>query len=118
MPYIPDEKRQVLDPIVDELHRALVGLELDDDENSMEGNINYTFTRLAMMVYGDRDSTRYGQVNNLLGILIAVLLEYYRKVGAPYEDQKEFENGPIVRFRTEPEVIAPVEVSSSDLVDE
>lgn len=99
MPYITQDKRDKLDPVVEQLHQILTDLHDNDISDNMEGNINYTITRLLMMVYGDRDSTRYAQVNNALGVLDAVSKEYYRKVAAPYEDQKEFENGPVVRFR-------------------
>ena len=98
MPYISKEKRAVLDPVIDELHRTLVDLQMDDELNNMEGNINYTFTRLLMMVYGDRNSTRYSQINDAMGVLSSVQAEYYRKVAAPYEDQKSFENGEVERF--------------------
>ena len=41
MPYIKQEKRDVLDPIIDELHRTITELELDDpDGNNTEGNLN------------------------------------------------------------------------------
>ena len=104
MPYIKQEKRDVLDPFIDGLHHALVELEMDDDRNVMQGNINYVLTRLLMMVYGDSTSTNYDQINEALGILSAVDKEFYRIVAAPYEEQKKFENGEIVRFRTEAEV--------------
>lgn len=110
MPYISQDKRHVLDPVIDDLHRSLVELEMDDEMNNMEGNVNYIFSRLLLMVYGDRDSTRYAQINDAMGVLASVQAEYYRKVAAPYEDQKAFENGDVVRFRSEPEIITPVEV--------
>lgn len=91
MPYIPQEKRDVLDPIIDELHRALVGLEADDESNNMEGNMNYLITRLLRKVYG----TSYSEINAGIGMLQCVMLEHYRTVAGPYEDQKMFDNGPI-----------------------
>jgi len=108
MPYIKQDKRDVLDPAIEQLHQTLVDMEIDDDQNNMEGNINYAVTRLLMMVYGDRDSTRYTQINDALGVLDAISKEYYRIVAAPYEDQKRFENGDVTRFRTEPEVVGAV----------
>ena len=52
MPYIIQEKRDALDPAIDELYHALVGLEADDENNNMEGNMNYLITRLMRKVYG------------------------------------------------------------------
>lgn len=118
MPYITQEKRHVLDSIIDQLHHALVELQMDDELNNMEGNINYTVSRLLMMVYGDRDSTRYADINDAIGLLECIKQEYYRKVAAPYEDQKEHDNGAVVRFRTDPVVTAPVDVVASEATDE
>ena len=108
MPYITQDKREIIDMAVDHLHTVLVDLQTDDELNNMEGNINYAFTRLLMMVYGDRNSTRYSQINDAIGVLECIKQEYYRKVAAPYEDQKAFENGEVVRFRSVPEVVGAV----------
>jgi hypothetical protein len=114
MPYIAQEKRDVLDPMIEALLAKLAELEIDDDENNMEGNINYTFTRLLMMVYGDKNSTRYSNVNDAMGILASVQAEYYRKVAAPYEDQKEFENGEVsTDIDHEPLIVPPVIVDEA-----
>lgn len=110
MPYIVQEKRDVLDPTIEELHRLLVDLETDDENNNMEGNLNYVVSRLLMMVYGDRESTRYAQINDAMGMIFCAALEYYRKVAAPYEDQKEFENGAVETFRSDPEVVGTVDI--------
>lgn len=91
MPYIPQDKREVLDPVIDELHHTLVGLEADDENNNMEGNMNYLITRLLRKVYG----VSYSEVNAAIGMLQCVALEHYRTVAAPYEDQKKFENGDV-----------------------
>lgn len=95
MPYIIEQKRQQLDSAIDQLHRELVNLELDDENNNMEGNLNYIVTRLLMMVYGNWQSINYAAVNSALGVLEAVKQEFYRKIAAPYENQKEFDNGPV-----------------------
>lgn len=91
MPYIIQDKRDVLDPVIDELMVALVNLQIDDEGNNMEGNINYVFTKLLKKCYGDS----YGELNDALGILTAVQLEFYRRVAVPYEDQKIYDNGDV-----------------------
>ncbi len=91
MPYIPQEKRPQLDEAVDVLHHVLVGLESDDENNNMEGNMNYLITRLLRKVYG----TSYTEINAAVGMLNCVILEHYRTIAAPYEDQKKFENGDV-----------------------
>jgi uncharacterized protein (UPF0297 family) len=95
MPYIAQSQRPALDAAVDELVEALVKQKLDDETASHEGMLNYAITRLLMKVYGQADSTRYAQINNAVGMLECCKLELYRKVAAPYEDQKEHDNGAV-----------------------
>ena len=109
MPYISQDQRNQLDPIVDELHRQVVNLRLDDESTNTEGCINYAITRLLMQVYGNKESTSYQCINDALGLLDGVSKEFYRKVAAPYEDQKEFENGP-VDTTYDPEVVGAVNI--------
>ena len=91
MPYISQDKRPQIDKVIDDLHHILVGLEADDENNNMEGNMNYLITRLLRKVYG----TSYTEINAAVGMLNCVILEHYRTVAAPYEDQKKFENGDV-----------------------
>jgi hypothetical protein len=95
MPYISQDKRHQLDPYIEDLYHCLVGMRLDDESTNTEGNLNYLITRLLMKIYGDRDSTRYSQINDAIGMLECCKLELYRKVAAPYENQKEHENGQV-----------------------
>lgn len=110
MPYISQEKRKILDPGINTIHQLLVGLEKDDPLNSTEGNLNYTITRLLHMVYGQHDSTRYNNINDAIGVLECIKQEYYRCVAAPYENQKMYDNGAVLRFQTEPETVGSITV--------
>ena len=114
MPYIENSKRIYLDPVIEELHRTLVEMEMDDESTNTEGNLNYAITRLLMMVYGNSDSTSYRDINDAIGVLESVKLEFYHKVARPYEDQKCFENGDIERFTGKPEVIGFVDIEVID----
>lgn len=115
MPYIAEEKRQQIDFEIDNLHQALVGMELDDEENNMEGNINYVITRLLMMVYGTKHGTRYAHINDAIGLLECIKLEFYRKVASPYEEQKEFDNGSIEPFKNhEPLIGGTIDIEVND----
>jgi len=105
MPYIIQEKRDRLDSTIDALHKILVDIELDDDTNNMEGNLNYIVTRLIRKCYGQS----YGEMNDAIGMLSCVMLEHYRTIVAPYEKQKEFENGGI-------EIDTPKEILSEVVV--
>lgn len=92
MPYIKQEKRDVLDPYIDGVLNGLRELESDDASNNMEGNINYVITRILHRVY---KGGGYRGVNDAMGVMASAAAEFYRKVAAPYEDQKEFENGSV-----------------------
>ena len=92
MPYITQERRDVLDAPIHDLLNALRELESDDPSNNFEGNINYVFTKILKHVY---PGSSYREVNDAMGILSSCQFEFYRKVAAPLEDQKEFDNGPV-----------------------
>lgn len=109
MPYIPQEKRDSLDPVIDQLHEVLVRLEADDENNNFEGNLNYAITRLLRMCY----DTSYRDINDAIGMLECVKLEHYRTVAAPYEDQKKFENGDVDAELT-PIILNEVSVENPD----
>lgn len=82
MPYITPEQRKKLDPIIDKLPA------LDD------GELNYTVTRIChrfIITCG----LRYATLVRVVGGLICVVLELYRRVAARYEDKKIKENGYI-----------------------
>lgn len=93
MPYIKQEKREVLDSAINGVLNCLRELESDDPTNNMEGNINYTITRILHRVY---PGASYREINDAIGVLESCKLEYYRKRAAKLEDQKEFDNGPVV----------------------
>lgn len=92
MPYILSDKRNELDVSIATLIDSLRQLESDDPDNDMGGNLNYTFTKILMTCFG----TRYREMAQAVSVLEMAKLEYYRKVAAPYEDQKEFENGSVL----------------------
>ena len=82
MPYITQEERDRLDPIIDKLPK------LND------GQLNYTITRICHL-FLKRLGLRYMNLVRVLGGLICVMFELYRSIAAPYEDKKQMENGPI-----------------------
>lgn len=58
------------------------------------GELNYAITKLALAYFLDMGG-RYAQINDVLGALEGAKLEFYRRVAAPYEDQKIIENGDV-----------------------
>lgn len=89
MPYILKDKRTVLDPAISQLIDAFGTLQ---DDSNFAGNLNYTITKLLKTLYPEPN---YRKFNEIIGALECCKLELYRKMIAPYEDQKEKENGPV-----------------------
>lgn len=87
MPYIKQDRRNKLDSRIDWLARAL------DDMDWTAGDLNYCLFKLMRKLF--RWRTRYQTLNDFQGALGNVWLEFYRKVGVPYERKKEKENGEI-----------------------
>jgi uncharacterized protein DUF6899 len=88
MPYIKQGGRKSYD-------RAMENLEiLLDGGAASEGDLNYVITRCVTAWLRGR-AKNYAQLNAALGILEAAKLEFYRRVVAPYEDQKRKDNGDV-----------------------
>jgi hypothetical protein len=84
MPYVSHEARARLDA------GAL-------PENA--GELNYALTRLvdAFLVGRAREAgrVRYAHLNEAVGVLECAKLELYRRIAAPYEDDKRGETGDV-----------------------
>lgn len=100
MPYIIQEQRTALNPSILDLQNeitlqaanihSLVG---KSPSETLPGLLNYAITT---MIYGLVDGKEsYALYNAMIGALESAKLELYRKKVAPYEDQKEFENGEV-----------------------
>lgn len=87
MPYILPEDRKKIDKEIDALIEALGA--------TSAGELNYTFTRILNAVYAFKNSPRYANINEAVGVLDCVKLELYRRTAAPYEDIKIEENGDV-----------------------
>ena len=86
MPYIaPNESREELAQDADAAARTVNSL----PRENRAGNLNYLITHILDNVY----DLRYADINEAIGMLECCKLELYRRVAAPYEDQKKYENG-------------------------
>ena len=84
MPYIADKsKRFVIRQKVHALNLLLTNW----------GDLNYAITKLVMHRW--RNNRRYTTIVGVMGTLLCVALEFYRRVAAPYEDEKKEENGDV-----------------------
>ena len=84
MPYIHQIDRDLLDPYINRLAEIL--------NCGTDGAVNYTISRLIYLVYAGMG---YTQLNAGLGVLESVKEEFYRRVVAPYEDEKRAENSDV-----------------------
>lgn len=73
-------------------------IRLDDEglgqSAAAAGELNYEFTKLIKKYLAD-NGLNYAKINDVVGALEGAKLEFYRRVVAPYEDQKIVENGDV-----------------------
>ena len=84
-------------PYIEEIDREkFEKLELDRIAESIEnaGQMNYVVTMLIKS-YLERKGLCYQNLNDILGALEGAKLELYRRVAAPYEDEKVESNGDV-----------------------
>src|SRR5690606_4700034 len=61
------------------------------------GELNYAITRLVDAYLTARGGLRYAHLNEVVGALECAKLELYRRLAAPYEDEKRRETGDVYR---------------------
>ena len=63
------------------------------------GELNYAITRIvdSYLVQKGTSGLRYGHLNEVVGVLECAKLELYRRLAAPYEDEKRKETGDVYR---------------------
>lgn len=99
MPYIEDKYRQKFDPLIDRLSEEIAS-EAAQDNLAFAGFLNYACTRTILKVVKLRfGKMRYWILAIITGVLINIILEIYRRVGIPYEDEKIKENGDVDMFK-------------------
>ena len=104
MPYVSEERKGDLN----------WGDELPDNA----GDMNYMITKLCDE-YLQRKGLKYEHLNAIIGVLECAKLEMYRRLAAPYENQKILENGdvydPILVKQADPNRSVVTPVTHSDL---
>ena len=88
MPYIPQIDRVELDYysgyfFEELLHRGI-----------SNGELNYLFTKLAQL-YLKKHGTSYNTISDVIKAFECAKLEFYRRIAAPYEDEKCRLNGDV-----------------------
>jgi hypothetical protein len=72
--------------------------ELDHITIDSPGELNYLVSMLAkkyLSAMSAGEKRGYQAINDVVGVLEAAKLEFYRRVAVPYEDRKITENGDV-----------------------
>jgi len=96
MPYIEDKYREMIDEEIDALIEKMHLMSEVNKEFSVSmraGILNYVITRVINGLIGL--AVRYSKINEVIGALECCKLELYRRVAAPYEDEKIKSNGDV-----------------------
>ena len=88
MPYIKQERRDELNPLIEALSGELLSKDI------AMGDYNYVITTL-MHHFILNEGLRYKNLNDIVGMLECCKLEFVRKIVSPYEDLKTLENGSV-----------------------
>ena len=90
MPYIKKESRKDFDVQIGDLVFALLNKERTEWTS---GELNYVISSIVWKLFSS--DKRYQRANDIIGVLEAVKLEFYRRQVAGYEDEKIEQNGDL-----------------------
>lgn len=100
MPYINEEERLELDDCIDQMIKRIskIHMQINNprDFSNFLGRINYCFSRVIM---GVMKTISYKNIAMATGVLENIKQEFYRRLAAPYENQKINENGDIKEYK-------------------
>lgn len=88
MPYIKQEDRERYR----EALAQMIGVLESIPEVDRDGHINYVITVILKRLY---KPPKYRRYNKAIGVLERIKQEFYRRVVAPYENSKIFQNGDV-----------------------
>ena len=80
MPYIDSEDRERMEA---------------GEPPEAPGELNYVLTRLVDEYLTRKGGVRYTHLNEVVGVLECAKLELYRRLAAPYEDEKRRQSGDV-----------------------
>ena len=87
MPYVKQEDRIKLDPLVEAL-----------DTIATVGELNYVVTRLSLR-FLKRLGLSYSNISNVVGTLHLIPVEMTRRLVDAYENNKIEENGDVLEYK-------------------
>jgi len=81
-------------PYVDKIAREALGYVTVDEAPEDAGELNYVITKVCDE-FLKRKGRRYAHVNTVIGALECAKQEFYRRIAAPYENEKIALNGDV-----------------------
>jgi hypothetical protein len=90
-------------PYVDKIAREALGYVTVDEAPEDAGELNYVITKVCDE-FLKRKGRRYNNINTVIGVLACAQAEFYRRVAAPYENEKIAVNGDVYSAANLPEV--------------
>jgi hypothetical protein len=87
MPYITSDRRARYDERLNALNETI-------DDSTPGGDINYIVTSV-LAAWIEKRGLSYAALAEAVGVIETSKLELYRRVAAPYEDDKIAENGDV-----------------------
>ena len=91
MPYIKNEDRECFEDAVDNIVDEILA---ETSETSRSGMLNFVISTIIAELINAEGLT-YNRANSYIGVLTCAQLELYRRVVAPYEDDKARANGDV-----------------------
>lgn len=79
-------------PYISKEARSEIRLDIRDPETP--GELNYAITYI-IDYYLKQKGISYTNINEVIGVLECAKLELYRRIAAPYEENKILENGDV-----------------------
>ncbi len=97
MPYIAQQDRRPLDPLIDQLAQQIVAqAKAQNYDAAFAGLLNYTCTRLALkLIQLQFGALRYWLIALTTGVFHNIADEFYRRLGTLYEDKQIAKNGDV-----------------------
>jgi hypothetical protein len=101
MPFISQNHRQKLDPLIDKLALQIVHeAQAMEYDGAFAGLLNYTCTRLALKVVRQRfGAMRYWIIAILTGTFKNISDEFYRRIAVGYETRQMEKSGDVDMYR-------------------
>ena len=65
------------------------------DDGGTAGRLNYVISSMIGAILKNDRLLSYARINELIGVLECAKMELYRRVAAPYEDDKSRLNGDV-----------------------